>query len=669
MCQTCVEFAQSGRQHRRCQDNWSDERRQVEAGKANARRRRNRSIQSSFTACLRASLGDEVADEVKKVRPNQLALVANRVADHDPALAETLRASVNGKYPGTHNMVFQEIRANSAYTDHDLTGALKADPMNVSAAMAALNAVDAAALEAGKVPEDQREALARELQLRQEAVALKLGDPTATGPVSAEQAAFYSVHSYDELGRPNERLEDKARADVFQAARVQMEPRAVLLDDDQSYLNAEELAAGQSRTRMRKGLEVAEGVLLKRDSDGTLYYSVDGDFRLPASQAGFVHDEVANIPAVTKIDYSRDDAPAGQTALFERMCNDPHTDMAVEEAVLRTAFTSDKATKAMMTPGEAFTFDVAERPGISGAPLDRLAAVGHRRDTDFDASSPVSPVANRHLRRAGDVKAAARTILARRSGVGDALDARRTRRDLRAAESEPVGGLVSTPVPAAGQPGRTPEDDRVDAGLAAWRRKNGERRVAASRNTGELETAAFSDAPVSGRDVDLAVARANGYAAAGGPDLAVVDPAAINSAHDTDTCDTGMLCDYLRVRDAVGDTELVHAASDAAPSTVSMAAYTSVPEDTDLDELFAYGSAHSPSQYVSAASNARKPRRAPGTRTVRVVYTTSDGARITPQRTIIGPDQSFRVASTSTDRLGVTTVHMVEDAVCAAAAE
>ncbi|MGP9760838.1 hypothetical protein [Corynebacterium sp. AOP12-C2-36] len=663
MCRSCTEGG------RRCQDTWSAEKIAKETRAANARRTKNRAIKREFATTIGSQLGPDAYAAVMKTSPNQLSLVASRVADHSPEMESQIRASVNGKYPGTHNMVVQEIRAESAYLDHDRTGDLKSDPMNVTSAMKALNAVDAAALEQGLVPEDQRADLERELDVRQIAVDLGLGDPNKVGPVTAQQAAFYNGLELDEiaaLGRPNERLENKLRAEVFKSANITMSPRASLLDESDEYRNARQLADTVSNTQMAKGLPVAEDVLLKRDEDGTLYYSIDGAHRLPASPHGFVHDEIAKIPYVDEVAYDRFSSPAGQDAMFDRLSKDPHTDLAVEEAAIRTAFTSDRFAGRKITEGENFTFDEGPNVGHAGVTHTQMAATGHRRPGDFDPTSPASPVANRHLRRAGDVRAATQRMFAERQGVADTLDVRNDRRITRAASGADVGGLTRLRTPVAGNADYTADDQQVESGLSAFMAAQGDKTVRSRKNTGRLDTSTFSKAPVGNQDVDLAVARANSYAVAGGPDLAVTTSGQINNAHDTDTCDTAAMSDYLRVRESVGATSIsraMQAKSGSPVSPVTMSSYTSVPEDTDVSELYATGSSHSPSAYVAVASNARKPRRTRGGRTVRMVYTTSTGAQITPQRTIVGPEQTFRVARTDTASDGTVTVHMVEDTV------
>lgn len=672
MCRACVEGG------RRCKDGWSSEKIEQETRAANARRRRNRSVRAGFASVVEERLGEDVRAAVMKTSPNQLSLVASRIADHSPETEEAIRTAIGGgQYPGTHNMVIQEIRSESSYTDHDRVGNLKNDPMNVSAAMHALNTVDAAALDKGLVPDGDRAALQRELDVRTAAVALGLDTPSISGPMTAEQAAFYnnlSVEEIEMLGRPNERLENNLRQEVFSAAQFDLAPRTPMLRDDETYLTAEELADRYPKSRMAKGVQVAEDVLLKRDPEsGRLFYSVDGTHRLPAGDHAFVHDQVAKIPFVNDIRYDKHSGPAGQEAMFERLSSDGYTDMAVEEAAIRTVFESDRpageVSRLIESEDGSFDFDTLPNSGKARVTMNAMAATNHRRPGAFDATNPASPVANRHLRRAGLVRETARAAYAKKLGVGDVLSSQEKTRRARTGNQVGDSPLTTLRVPA--ERSRTPFDTAVADGLDNYTTARAGKPIRSAKNSGVLDTRAFSAGDVGNSDVDLAVARANGYASAGGPDLAAVNPADVGVAHDSiDTCTTADLAAYTQVRDAVEAVRLQRAVTakqgGQAPKPVTMTAYTSLPEDLDVDTTFAPGGAFSPTRYVSTASNARRPRKAAGTRTVRCVYTSATGAQITPQRTIISPEQSFRVADKTVASDGTVTVHLVEDQVLAA---
>ena len=633
MCRSCSEGG------RRCSDNWTPQERALHAKEAYTRRKINRAKRRLVADEAAAVFGADVRSEIMQLSPNHMTLVANRMDELSPGFADELSTAMGGaELPGTHNMVVQELRSESSAIDQDRLGNMKTDPMNVTKAMGALNAIDRAALEDGKVTGPEAEALADELEVREVAAAMGV---TPNSPVDAQVARFYSNNDLSEvaaLGNVTQRQEDRLRESIFSTVRADVSPRASLLEGDEKFMTPSELAATAPGEVNRRGLNIAENVVLKRDEDGALYYSVDRRYRLPASDLSTVENKLAKIPQVDDLRFDPTTAPPGQEALYERIAGDPDTQSALREGIIRAAF-EDPRQGGMSVDVENFTFDEVTRPGKRSADSPAaLVTTTSRKPGQFVAGSSVNPVANRHLERAAEIRSKSNKAYAEAWGVASEVHAAeetyKQRRTGSAGESlstlrdAPLSAKARTSLAAIGEDGipNTRRTERPEHGGYFARNRD------------------FDDT-----DVDIAVGKANTFDPNGTP---------------SDRIPTADLEASARVRLAYEEARVATAVNrknghERKPAT--NAAYTSIPADADINELFAPGAAFSNSEYVAAGVRVPRPRKEKGQRLVRTVYTSSNGAHVSPTRTIYGPGEAFRVASVNENKDGTVVVHLVDE--------
>lgn len=633
MCRACTEGG------RRCSDNWTPQEQALHAKEAYARRKINRVKRRIVADEVAAALGPDVRSKVMQLSPNHMSLVANRMEELSPGFAAELADQMDGaELPGTHNMVVQELRSESSAIDQDSLGNMKADPMHVTQAMPALNAIDRAALDADLVTGPEAEALAEELEVREVAAAMGV---TPNSPIDAQVSRFYSNSDLSEvaaLGNVTQRQEDRLRETIFSTVRADVSVRDSYLDPEELHLTPSELAATAPGEVNRRGLTIADDVVLKRDEDGSLYYSVDRRYRLPASDLTMVGNKLAKIPRVEQLRFDPTTAPPGQEALYERVAGDPDTQSALREGIIRASFENARQG-GKVTDVENFTFEEVTRPGKRAADTPAaLVSTTARKPGQFVAGSSVNPVANRHLERATEVREKSNAAYAKAWGVdGEVNNRDATYRERRV---ESVGGSLSTlrtaPLGAAAR-GRLSQE--FETGIPNTRR------TAKPEHGGYFSRGRdFDDT-----DVDIAVGKAN-----------VFDPTETPS----DRTPTADLEAASRVRLAYQEARVATAVSrknGSEPAESTSAAYTTIPADADVSELFSPGAAFTNTEYVAAGVRVPRPRKEKGSRLVRTVYTSSNGARVSPTRTIFGPGEAFRVASVNENKDGTVVVHMVDE--------
>lgn len=641
MCRSCNEGG------RRCSHNWTAERRRQEELAAYARRRINRKKRKAVATALGNRFEGDNAEIVRKAimatSPAHMALVVDRMEELAPGSTDDVIATMGGgELPGMHNMVIQDLRSESSALDHDRRGNLKNDPLNTMRAAHVLNTIDAVALDTGMATGEEAERLEKELPLRMHAEEIGLISPDAGLP--AKHSSLYTQTDYSELrglASNAERQENKLREHMFRTVKVSAEPRQSLLEPEERYLTPSELAATAPSLVKREGLQVAEDIRLKQDKDGSLYYSVDeGAYRFPALDTSTVENKVTKIPYV-ELNYDDTAAPPGQRALYQRLYKDPATQKALSEGVMRAAFENPRLAGTMVNMDSEYYEEIAVQGRNSTHTAASMVATSSRRASQFTADTGCSPLANRFM--AHSYKNSNRTLSYRASkaGVAKAVSNKAASRVVRANNTnlapEGMHSLLSSDdsrsAYASEGPIPTARKNKAPAS-ASWFAKGGQ---------------AYSDT-----DVDTIVSRANRVYRTGegenGP---------------TDHTNSDDLEAYYRVNSSTYHGDVSRAVSEKKGTntnpTVTMSAYTSIPNDADISTMFAPGAAFSPSEYVAAGVNVpRKPKQR-GTRRVRTVYTTSQGAQVTPGRTILGPTSTFRVASVRENRDGTVVVHMVDE--------
>lgn len=629
--------------------------------RANTNRREARAKRSDVAALVGASLGAEAGAEIMQLKPSQLALATLHLERHDPELGASIRRSIGGEFPGTHNMVLQDTRSPKVSTDFTEEGVPRPAPLAVQKAHPTLVALDRALLDRADMPLAEYEDLKMSVAVREKALELGLppGMPisskTELNPAAAHWLGSVHPEAVPHLMDEQQGVADTMYDAAFRNASFDVSQRACTLPAADARRTFADLYAEAADADPDRDLsdpvtvDIGEGIVLTADTEGNPVIKVDDRLTLPV-RPGATPDKV--VPKVLRVDGIRTDpktdAPMGQASLYERIVSEKTpqgqaTRRALSDAAVEAAFFADRPVgRKEISDGLVGVRANVARPGKSPR-VDAATMAGHGQ-THGEIT---------HRREEGFLLSG---IHARaKTEAGNAVDAVLSRNGKPTLDKTPEGHV-------------RPKVDRTYRGalgkepLAQVRRsgfgpRTGKEDVAVPK-VGDVPATTLSEAggrmvalrmnkkPMSDAEVDRMVVRANRVTRRGR------NPETVGNRALTDAA-----CLDRRVLDRVAFRRM-----HGEPEVHTGAVVQSLPAGVSVDQVFTPGGAIDTKGAVAIGSGDLLPvePKSKGDRQVKVVYQTGSAALVSPNRAVIGDGARFRVDRV--DNSGdMPIVYMIEE--------